>query len=52
MTMALVDHPANLNNQPQILRSNPKMLQLLNVQEKNLIGLLENELNGQWTFYI
>ena len=52
MTMALVDHPGNLNNQPQILRSNPKMLQLLNVQEKNLIGLLENELNGQWTFYI
>ena len=52
MHLALKDHPENMNDLPPIFTSNPKMLQLLNLQEKNMINLLENELNGRWTFYI
>ena len=57
MAIAIIDHPEIVDKPPPILRSNRKMLQILNIQDpSDIIKLLENELNGpdneRWIFYI
>ena len=57
MAIAIIDHPEIADKPPPILRSNRKMLQILNIQDpSDIIKLLENELNGpdneRWIFYI